>query len=89
MTTYEQNYQIELINELSESVCGLFFNALLKKGINPKDMEVFESKLLTQLEVNKNDILYDKPLEELLHIKKYWQTMNVYTKEIFINQTVA
>lgn len=88
-TTYEQNYQIELINELSWGVCGLFFNDLLKRKINVEDKNIFEVQLLEQLEEMKATPLSDKTVDELIKIKEYWEIMSTFTKELFNKKTVA
>ncbi len=79
---YEKTFEIEIINEFSMSIYNRILRYAMKNDINLESNDHFISLLFHQMEENLNVKLYDKSLDELEDIKKYWQHMNDYTKEI-------
>lgn len=86
---YDEVYQVELINELSWGVYGLFVTELQNRNIDLEDTSIFEVKLLGELDTMSKIKLDDKNLEELARIKEYWETMSDLTQNIFKKQMIT
>lgn len=86
---YDEVYQVELINELSWGIYGLFVTELQNRNIDLEDTSIFEVKLLEELDTMSKIKLDDKNLEELARIKEYWETMSDLTQNIFKKQTIT
>lgn len=74
--------QVELLNELSETVYNRFFNYLLDHEIDVKDSDHFLVSLFRQLEENLSIKLFSKELTELGDMELYWKHMDAYIEEL-------
>jgi len=75
-------YQIELLNEFSMSVYNRLLRYVQKNEIDLENKNLMISLLFRQLEETLNLNLFKKELQELEHIKRYWELMNDLTKEL-------
>ncbi|MFW3589128.1 antitoxin [Vagococcus fluvialis] len=80
--SYDKTYQIELLNDFSMSIYNRILRYAMKNNIDLENKNHFFSLLFRQLEENLSIKLFDKNIEELEEIRKYWEHMNIYTKEI-------
>jgi len=74
--------QIELLNDFSISVYNRLLRYAIKNKIDLENKNQFINLILRQLEENLSIKLSDKNLNELEEIKKYWDHMNDFVKEI-------
>lgn len=80
--SYDKTYQIELLNEFSMSIYNRILRYAMKNNIDLESESHFISIIFRQMEENLSVKLFDKSMEELEEIRKYWEHMNIYTKEI-------
>ncbi|MGM0140307.1 antitoxin epsilon [Enterococcus sp. DIV0755b] len=87
--TYEQTFEIEIINELSASVYNRVLNYVLNHELDLENPQLLEVNLLNQLKMAKRVDLFSYSLERLQDVHEYWRAMNQYSKQILAKKEVA
>jgi len=87
--TYEQTFEIEIINELSASVYNRVLNYVLNHELDLENSQLLEVNLLNQLKMAKRVDLFSYSLERLQDVHEYWRTMNQYSKQVLAKKEVA
>lgn len=87
--TYEQTFEIEIINELSASVYNRVLNYVLNHELDLENSQLLEVNLLNQLKMAKRVDLFSYSLERLQDVHEYWRAMNQYSKQVLAKKEVA
>lgn len=87
--TYEQTFEIEIINELSASVYNRVLNYVLNHELDLENPQLLEVNLLNQLKMAKRVDLFSYSLERLQDVHEYWRAMNQYSKQVLAKKEVA
>lgn len=87
--TYEQTFEIEIINELSASVYNRVLNYVLNHKLDLENPQLLEVNLLNQLKMAKRVDLFSYSLERLQDVHEYWRAMNQYSKQVLAKKEVA
>lgn len=87
--TYEQTFEIEIINELSASVYNRVLNYVLNHELDLENPQLLEVNLLNQLKMAKRVDLFSYSFERLQDVHEYWRAMNQYSKQVLAKKEVA
>lgn len=80
---YIETYQIKLLKDLSMAVYNKLLRFLVNKDLSEnEEKQLFLTKILYQFEEIMDINLFDKGLDELKDIEKYWDNMNKFIDEV-------
>ncbi|MFI3605277.1 hypothetical protein [Vagococcus fluvialis] len=80
---YRETYQIKLLKDLSMAVYNKLLRFLVNKDLSEnEEKQLFLTKILYQFEEIMDINLFDKGLDELKDIEKYWDNMNKFIDEV-------
>lgn len=80
---YIETYQIKLLKDLSMAVYNKLLRFLVNKDLSEnEEKQLFLTKILYQFEEIMDINLFDKGLDKLKDIEKYWDNMNRFIDEV-------